>query len=114
MKILSPCLMLTGFEPFLDVKLNPSGEIARALDGRLIAGTTVHSAILPVAYRSLGPSYARALEELEPSLPIALLSLGVHREGFFRLETRARPVLDSEQPDSEGRRAAQIDPLGDR
>ncbi len=50
----APGVLLTGFDPFrLDADIgqsNPSGLAALALDGTLIAGSRVQSAILPVRY----------------------------------------------------------------
>ena len=109
-----PKILLTGFGPFLDVLLNPSGEIARALDGKKLSGVQVSSRVLPAAYRSVGPAFAEALEEMAPTVPVALLSLGVHRGSPYRLEKRARPVLDSAQLDADGVRGNQLDFLGER
>ena len=50
----APGILLTGFDPFrLDADIgqsNPSGLAALALDGTLISGSRVQSAILPVRY----------------------------------------------------------------
>lgn len=47
-------LLLTGFEPFGGEPINPSAEIARALDGRVIAERTVVGVVLPCVFgRSL-------------------------------------------------------------
>ena len=101
-------LLLTGFEPFLDVTLNPSGEVARRLDGAdLGGGVRVMGRELPVAFE-------RAPDELEAALRQAgggvhaIVSLGVHRGAAFRLEARARAVFESEQPDNDGRRGASV------
>ena len=40
-------VLVTGFEPFGDNARNPSQEIARALDGRTIAGRKIIGAVLP-------------------------------------------------------------------
>ena len=87
-------LLLTGFEPFLDVPLNPSGEVARQLDGACLEDSrggdlAVHGRVLPVAFE-LGQGVA------------AVVSLGVHRGPAFRLEQRARAVFQSGQPDNDG------------
>lgn len=105
-------LFLTGFEPFLDVATNPSGELARALDGRCIGRWTVKGVVLPVAFERVGAAYRAALAELEVA-PVALLSLGVQRGSSFRLEQRARPKLSSAKTDNDGRRASDLAPLGD-
>lgn len=101
-------LLLTGFEPFLDVRLNPSGEIARRLDGVVLRGDLeVAACVLPVAF-------GRAPQELEAALAaqgeaaVGIVSLGVHRGAAFRLEGRAGAVFESEQPDNDGHRGAGI------
>lgn len=45
-----PTVLITGFEPFGGAEINPSGEIACALDGRLIRGRTIVGAVLPCTY----------------------------------------------------------------
>lgn len=107
-------LLLTGFGPFLDVGTNPSGELASALNGREVGGLKVSSIELPVYFDGVAPTYAKALEELAPDVPVALLSMGLHRGAYFRLEERARPNLDSIKPDSKGKFAEQLTPLGAR
>jgi pyroglutamyl-peptidase len=106
-------LFLTGFEPFLEVTTNPSGELARALNGRDVAGARVQGVVLPVAFDRVGASYRAALARIDGPSPAALLSLGVHRGSAFRLEGRARPELTSGKVDNDGRRAADLAPLGD-
>lgn len=109
----APYLFLTGFRPFLDVTLNPSGELARALDGTFIDGVELSGVVLPVDFEEVAPAYRAALAARGDQRPLALLSLGVQREGWFRLEQRARPKLVSTKPDTGGRSAADLAPLGD-
>ena len=112
--MLLPRVLLTGFGPFLDVSINASGEIARALQGKQLEGAEVNSFVLPVSFDRLAPAYAEALAELVATPPVALLSLGVHRGRAFRLERRARPVLDSGQLDCDGVAVSQLERLGAR
>jgi len=42
--------LLTGFEPFDGNSVNPSGEVAKQLDGRVIGDAVVRSVILPVQH----------------------------------------------------------------
>ena len=112
----TPYVFLTGFGPFLDVELNPSGELAGALDGASFDGAQVSAVVLPVAFDEVAPAYRGALAALAAhggERPLALLSMGVHREAWFRLERRARPQLTSTKPDTGGRSAAELGPLGD-
>ncbi|MEM8712470.1 MAG: pyroglutamyl-peptidase I [Planctomycetota bacterium] len=99
-------VLLTGFEPFLDVTLNPSGEVAARLDGvelGLESGDAVHvhGCVLPVSFERAPRALAEALSELGEA-PLAILSLGVHRGPQFRLESRAGARFESTQPDNDG------------
>ena len=38
----TPGILVVGFEPFDDEKINPSMQIARSLDGQCIAGREVN------------------------------------------------------------------------
>jgi pyroglutamyl-peptidase len=41
-------ILVTGFEPFAGYAANPSAEVAKALDGRVVGPAVVRSAVLPV------------------------------------------------------------------
>ena len=103
---MEPTLLLTGFEPFDGVPVNPSGEIVRALDRQWLEGSTetsvrVRAAVLPVSFARTPAAIAEALHALAAP-PVALLSLGVHRGPEFRLERRARSTFHSAKPDNDG------------
>ena len=105
-----PLVVVTGFGPFLDVKENPSGKIARLLASEPPAGIDVHGLELPVSFAGSPRALAEGLASLERE-PVLLLGLGVHRGAGFRVERRARAVLDSHKPDSEGVFAEALAPL---
>jgi len=105
-------LLLTGFEPFLDVQLNPSGEVARRLDGATLGassgrGLVVSSRVLPVAFGPAPLELEAALSALGGEVA-AVVSLGVHRGSAFRLEGRARATFESDQLDNDGQRGAGV------
>ena len=50
-----PTLLLTGFEPFGGLAGNPSLDVAKALDGRVVGDAMVRSAILPVHHAEAAP-----------------------------------------------------------
>ena len=52
-------VLVTGFEPFGGDVVNPSAEIARALDGRVIAGRSVIGAVLPCVFQTSTPELAQ-------------------------------------------------------
>ncbi|HEY7250465.1 MAG TPA: pyroglutamyl-peptidase I [Methylomirabilota bacterium] len=93
-------ILLTGFEPFDGDAVNPSGEVAKRLDGRLIGDRVVRSVILPVQHEA-----ARAL--VTPLLDAAGL-LGVVHLGLaggrprISLERVAVNVMDYSRPDAHG------------
>ncbi|MDP6539827.1 MAG: hypothetical protein QF903_05345 [Planctomycetota bacterium] len=103
-------ILVTGFGPFLDVQDNPSGRLARALEDDPPPGAGVTASVLPVAFSGAPARLGEALAAMD-SGPDGLLGLGVHGGDGFRLERRARAVLDSDKPDAEGRLGAQIAPL---
>lgn len=107
-----PLLFVTGFGPYLDASFNPSEELVRRLIVEPPPGIEVASEVLPVSFTRTPVAYHRALERLD-RCPVALLSLGLHREGWFRPERRARRVLDSTKPDAEGVFARELEPLGE-
>ncbi|MDP2312326.1 MAG: hypothetical protein Q8P41_05430 [Pseudomonadota bacterium] len=80
-------VLVTGFGAFLDVSDNPSGRIARAVHGRIVAGVAITGLELPVSFRG-GP--ARAIAAAEALAPIAIIGLGVDRRTTtIDVETRA-------------------------
>lgn len=93
-------LLLTGFEPFLDVALNPSGEVARRLDGCRVHGVRVVGRVLPVSVARVPAALEALVAEVRPRL---LVGLGVQREPNFRFERRARLPLTAAKPDGDGR-----------
>jgi pyroglutamyl-peptidase len=68
-------ILLTGFEPWADWTHNPSGEIAQGLNGHLIAGCEIVSAILPVVH---GEDIAIVKPLIEVHTPLAVVSLGLN------------------------------------
>ena len=102
--------LLTGFEPYAGRGANPAQAIARALDGREIAGVPVKGRTLPVSHAELAKRVTGLLDEIEP---IVVLSLGLWPgEPVVRIERGAANLADFEIPDNDGNRiraAALID-----
>ncbi len=65
---------MTGFEPFLSYKYNPSGSIAKKLDGKIVSGRKVISKILPVKHKEVQTLLDSYIEEYKP---ISVISLGL-------------------------------------
>ena len=93
-------LLLTGIEPFDGDTVNPSGEVAKRLDGRMIGDGVVRSAILPVQHEA-----ARAV--VAPLLGAPGLGAVVHLglaggRARISLERVAVNVMDYTRPDAHG------------
>lgn len=97
-------IAVTGFGPFVDVERNASGEVALALAEVELPGVTVHSTVLPVTFDDAPRHFDTWFDGIAPR-PAAIVALGVQKEGYFRLERRARTILDSPKRDNSGRLA---------
>ena len=60
-------ILLTGFEPFGNASLNPSGEIVKQ-----ISGENIITAILPVAYAQSAEALLKLIEQHNPDVVICL------------------------------------------
>ena len=69
-------ILLTGFEPFGGETVNPSWEVARRLDGELVAGARIVARALPCVFGQSLAVLAEALAELRPLLVLALGQAG--------------------------------------
>lgn len=67
-------LLLTGFEPFLDNKSNPTEALAKSFDGKVVGDYKVTSRILPVSFKRTPLELSKALLEVRPD---AVLCLGL-------------------------------------
>lgn len=93
-------LLLTGFEPFGGAAVNPSREVARALDGTVIDGTRVTALELPCVFGDA----SRVLLAAAASRPWALvLCLGLaDNRTEFGVERVALNLDDARLPDNAG------------
>jgi pyroglutamyl-peptidase len=66
-------ILLTGFEPFGGERTNPSWEVAAWLDGKEIAGATIHTLELPVNCKRAAKMITDAITRANPA---AVLGLG--------------------------------------
>ncbi|MGQ0613246.1 MAG: pyroglutamyl-peptidase I family protein [Planctomycetaceae bacterium] len=91
----STMLLLTGFEPFGGLSRNPSGEIARALEGE-----GVQAALLPVDYARVGTALAGLLDRSWEAVLLMGVAIGRPR---LSLERVALNYRDPGRPDNAGR-----------
>jgi len=96
----SPHVLLTGFEPFGGEVVNPSWEVARALDGRRIAGHRIDALRLPVAFDAAIIALRAAVDERSPVLVLALGQAGGRAR--LSLERVAINLVDARIPDNAG------------
>lgn len=93
-------ILLTGFEPFDGDTVNPSGEVAKRLDGRVIGACAVRSVILPVQHEAARAVVAPLLAA--PGL-VAVVHLGLAGgRARISLERVAVNVMDYSRPDAHG------------
>jgi pyroglutamyl-peptidase len=93
-------ILLTGFEPFDGDTVNPSGEVAKQLDGRVIGECAVRSVILPVQHEAARAVVAPLLAA--PGL-VAVVHLGLAGgRARVSLERVAANVMDYSRPDAHG------------
>lgn len=65
-------LLLTGFEPFLAYKSNPTMDIVTALHGQTLGGFLIHGEVLPVEFKSAGNQLVNYIETHKPDVVISL------------------------------------------
>lgn len=93
--------LVTGFEPFGAYPHNPSGEIARRLDGKTINGVRIAGIVLPVDLSRIDDAIGQTLGKIEP---ICVINLGLAvGEPVIRLERVALNLAAFEIPDNAGR-----------
>lgn len=98
---MGPLLLVTGFEPFLDVRQNPSGLVVESLLSDPPDGLRLAGGVLPVSLERVPAAYD-ALLAAAPEAPRALVALGVQKKPWYRLERRAQAVLRSRKRDNDG------------
>ncbi len=95
-------ILLGGFEPFHGERRNPSLEVARALDGELIAGLRVKALEFPVVYAKAAHRMTGAIARLRPAAVLGLGQAG--GRPVITLERIAINLLDGPHADNAGRR----------
>jgi pyroglutamyl-peptidase len=93
-------ILVTGFEPFGGQSLNPSWEVARALNGFALEGAQVVSVQLPCVFAQALPVLQQSLAQHRPDI---VLALG-QAEGRcdFSVERVAINVMDARIADNAG------------
>lgn len=95
-------ILLTGFEPFGGEAINPSWEVARALEGESLAGARVQVRCLPTAFASAPLALQDALSAVQPVLVVALGQASGRAE--VSIERVALNLMDARIADNHGAR----------
>ena len=98
---MTPTVLLTGFEPFGGEAVNPSWEIARALDGWTCEGHAVRAVRLSCVFGLALDELDAALAAQRPALVVCLGQAGGRAE--ISIERVAINVDDARIPDNRGR-----------
>lgn len=89
---------MTGFGPFLHHAVNPSADVARALDGRRRRGVRFEAAVLPVRHAEAARIATRRARGAA-----AVLALGLAGKATrVRVEALGRNLCTSDKPDDRG------------
>ena len=99
-KTVLPNALVTGFAPFAGETTNPSLEIARALDGEVIAAHRIIGAELPTEFARSLPALDALIETHRPVLVLALGQAGGRSE--ISLERVAINLIDARIADNAG------------
>ncbi len=99
-------ILLTGFEPFGGEAINPSWEVARALQGQVIAGAVVQARCLPTAFGAAPAALAAALAEVRPVVAISLGQASGRTE--ISIERVAVNLVDARIADNAGDRPQDV------
>lgn len=96
-------ILLTGYNPYRNAPdYNPTGALARELNGHRVGNARIVGAQIPVAVEDAGPAFRRLLSRANPD---AALAMGVAPgRPVLSVERVALNMLDFSLPDNRGRR----------
>ncbi len=98
-------VLVTGFEPFGNYAVNPSGMIAESLAGRVVSGLTIRSGVLPVVRGETGRRVIELIARHDPAA-VVCFGQGSPRQTALRVERLATNVRDFPIADNAGHRPA--------
>lgn len=97
-------VLLTGFEPFLDFKTNPTQKIVRNLNKKEKHGLQYIGEVLPVSFSEIEDRLVQLIDDEKPDLVIGTgLAAGRSK---VSLEKIAINYKFSSEPDNRGKKAA--------
>lgn len=84
-------LLLTGFGPFLNYPLNPTEEIVKSFNSRIIGNYEITSRVLPVDFRESAKCLVEHYQKVQPHTVISLgLAGGLTAMAFERIAVNCK------------------------
>ena len=65
-------LLLTGFEPFLTNPINPTMDIVRALDGKMVGNYEIAGHVLTVDFNEAPKQFLNIVKQVKPTIIVSL------------------------------------------
>jgi pyroglutamyl-peptidase len=95
-------ILLTGFEPFGDVAINPSQAVVQQIAARTVGRgeERLVTEVLPVEFEAAGERMRALIRSLRPEVVVALGLAGAAQT--IRLERVALNLDDAQEPDNAG------------
>jgi len=90
-------ILITGFEPFDGFTINPSEEVAKALDGKKIKQHSLVGLVLPLDYKNALGILDKALAKHKPGY---ILCCGQANRPIITIERIAINILSTKRPDN--------------
>jgi pyroglutamyl-peptidase len=92
-------ILLTGFEPFLDYKINPTMQIVENLNGTMIDGYEIVGRPLSVDFQQSAQQLKQSIAEIQPEI---IISLGLAGGRFKITPERIAINIKDGEPDNNG------------
>ncbi|MFW9966583.1 MAG: pyroglutamyl-peptidase I [Candidatus Thorarchaeota archaeon] len=90
-------LLITGFEPFDGYSVNPSAELARIIDGKIIGKYEITGEVLPLDYNNAFPILVQLVDDHSPDV---LLCTGQANRPAITIERIAINTQSIKRPDN--------------
>ncbi len=93
-------ILITGFEPFEGYSVNPSGELAKTLDGKRLTPFSVTGVVLPLDYTEILSAFEDAVGRCSP---LVVLCTGQADRGSITFERLAVNAVSTTRADNKGK-----------
>ncbi|SOC38343.1 pyroglutamyl-peptidase I [Ureibacillus acetophenoni] len=92
-------ILLTGFEPFLNFKMNPTMQVVEALTGKVIEDYEICGRILKVDFKEAATQLKEHINEIQPDI---IISLGLAGGRYKITPERIAINIQDGEPDNNG------------